>query len=85
MKKKIDLNQFVTDESDENILRAIFYNDYELQKLYCFLNNHNPISLPSIVSGFNTIFKKNYDKRFVDFKLKKIEHFGLYEKKNNRK
>lgn len=78
--KKIDLTQYA-DDFDDNSIRVTFFNDYDLQRLYLLIYNHNPLSLPRMVEQFNATFRRNVDKRFIISKLKKIENFQLFEKK----
>lgn len=80
-KKKIDLTPFVQDQ-DDNLVRNIFYNDFDLKLLFLSLNNHEPISLPQLTQQFNSTFHKNFPKGWVVSKLKKIENFGLIERKS---
>lgn len=79
-RKEIDLKPFVEEVNDMAILKGIFFNDYDLQRLFALFYNHNPISLPRLTKEWNNIFQRNNDKRFIKSKLDKIERFGLFDK-----
>ena len=81
MKKQVDLEQY-TPKIDDTFIRRIFINDIELIKLYCVLNNHNPITISELTRTYNRVFITNHSKSWTTEKLRKVEHFKLFIKKS---
>jgi repressor of nif and glnA expression len=83
MKKRKEINLIpLAKEVDDGTIRKTFVNDYDLMLIYCILNNHNPVTVTELSNHYNKIIGKSLSKAWVFYKLKKIEYFGLFEKKS---
>ena len=78
--KIIDLSTFQVEPSKERI-RQIFFRDEELRFVFMLLNNNQPVTLPELENQYNKLWMTQYSKSWVSGKLRKLNNFGLFEKR----
>lgn|SRR3990167_2199926 len=75
--KLIDLSIYKVEPSKQ-MIKQVFYKDEELRFLFMILNNHQPSTLTELERQYNKLWLTQYSKSWVQGKLRKLEHFGLF-------